>query len=87
MNKLYMVEGWSIAMVNGTNIVQLGQMANEYLDTSHSEGLKFYEVIQRTCDYVGKGLYIGKTKQFAFRFVEVDSTPKDYNEVENESEN
>lgn len=41
-------------MVDGTNIVQLGQMANEYLDTSHSEGLKFYKAIQRTCDYVGK---------------------------------
>lgn len=87
MDKLYRIEGWSITMVDGTNIVQLGQMANEYLDTSHSEELIFYEATQRTCDYVGKGLYIDKTKQFAFRFIEVDSIPEDCNKVENDSEN
>lgn len=51
------VEGWSITMVNGTNIIQLTRMADEYLDMSQSADVKFYEAITQKFEYIGNSVY------------------------------
>lgn len=78
MDKLYRVESYKIEEINGTNIIRITTMAEEYLDMSKSADASFYENVTRTFENRGKGLYISTNKDFAVRFIEVDSIPEDH---------
>ena len=87
MDEVYRIEGVNINRVKNSNLIQLVRMPDDYLNLSGKGDLNTYKSITSMLDYKRQGLYIDENKEIAIRFVEVDSIPKDYNKVENESEN